>query len=104
MQNPYDTNTDIYLQDIQMISPEEIIAKNTKNQILNNIKASLEELLNIETLKDEPDSLITSAICTNLSILEDAYSIDMYKFQFKAFTNILRVEIKNIKDIINLTT
>lgn len=104
MTNPYDTHSAQYFKDTVMVNTDEIVNSKTKTQILNNIKSSLEELLTEETLKAKPDGNILVAIQTNLSILEDAYSIDLYKFQFKALTNILRVEIKNIKDLINLTT
>lgn len=102
--NTHDTRSAAYLKDIEMLNAEAaVIKRSTKTQILNNIESKLVELQTIVSDWETPDEDILTAITTNLDILEDARQIDMYKFQFKAFTSILRVEIKNIEDVIYLT-
>lgn len=101
--NYYKEDHEMYFREVSMQASGEIVSQGVKTQILNNLKSMLEDLLNQEFLKDEPDEQILSMINANLMVIEDAYIVDLYKFQFQAITNIISVEIKNIKDLVSLS-
>ncbi len=90
-------------QEKELSRSSEIMPRNIKSQILNNLKSILEDLYAAEFIKEPPDEIILNIILTNLLVIEDAARIDMYKFQFSALTNILTVEIKNIQDMAGLS-
>lgn len=86
-----------YIEQDVISASNEIISKTTKTQTLNVIKDTLEAILQSSTTKS-----ITDTILYDLEIIEDCYKIDMYKFQFKAVTDMLQKDIKNLKEAIAL--
>lgn len=89
---------DIYYEDIDTISSsDEIISRIIKTQTLNVLKETLENLLKSTTVHQ-----YISTINYNILLIEDCYKIDMYKFQFKAITDMLQKDIKNLKEVITL--
>ena len=78
-----------------MLTPEEIISKNIKTQTLNTLGIQL------TTMKSQTsDKLILNKIGYLSSTIEDAYKVDMYKFQFKVFVDILTKEMQDVKNSI----
>lgn len=86
-----------YIEQDVISASNEIISKTTKTQTLNVIKDTLEAILQSSTTKS-----ITDTVLYDLEIIEDCYKIDMYKFQFKAVTDMLQKDIKNLKEAIAL--
>jgi hypothetical protein len=88
MNNDYYVEQDFNL-DAQLIQPS------IKTQVLNGIKQRItDQYLSTEN-KD-----ILAVLDAQTQIIEDAYKIDMYKFQFKLLINILNKELDNIKTIL----
>lgn len=87
-----------YYEIVQSITtPEDIISRNIKTQTLNTLSQDL------NTFKTQTiNKLILNKIGYVQSTMEDAFKVDMYKFQFKVFIDILTKEIKDIKDAIAL--
>ena len=88
-----------YYEIIENINtPEDLISRNIKTQTLNAMTVEL------SALKSSTDSkLITNKIDYISSSLEDAYKIDMYKFQFKVYVDIMSKEIKDVKNSITVS-
>lgn len=85
--------SDLRFIDQSFLSEEELVDKTLKSRNLNSLKFRLDV---IQT-KTEDKRLISKVLAIHY-ILEDAYKIDMYKFQFKTFTMAMSKEIKNIED------
>lgn len=75
-----------------MLSDEELVTMNTKVLSLNFFQSQLNEL-NTPSLAEKH----TSKIKAIKQILDDAYELDLYKFQFKILTEILSKEIANLQ-------
>lgn len=76
---------------------QDIISRSTKTQSLNTLSFKLNALSSqttSEQVKDKIQSILT--------ILEDAYNIDMYRFQFKILTEMTLKEISILEDIVSL--
>lgn len=79
-------------------NPKAIIPNNTKAQILNGIDIKLKSLKIEAIAKDDP--IIINAIASIQDVLEDAYKITMYRFQFQNLINIMNEEVRNIEDML----
>jgi hypothetical protein len=87
-----------YYEIVEAITtPEDVISKNIKTQTLNTLSLDLTSIKNGLT-----DKLILNKIGYLNSTIEDAYKVDMYKFQFKVFIDILTKEIQDLKNAIIL--
>jgi len=85
-------------EEVNFASPKAIIPNNTKAQVLNGIDAKLKSLKIQAEIRD--DTIIINSIISIEDILNDAYNITMYRFQFQNLINIINEEIRNIEDII----
>lgn len=81
-----------------MNASNEIIDAKIKVQTLNIIRNEFEKMIELTSNKK-----YISIIKYNLTLLEDCYKIDMYKFQFKALVDILQKDIKNLKEALALS-
>jgi len=79
------------------LSEDELIDRTSKSRNLNGLKFKVDKLF-IET----DDARVKSKLASMISILEDAYKIDMYKFQFKAFVLSIGKEIKNLEEYVGI--
>jgi hypothetical protein len=79
----------------EFLNESGLIDRTVKTRTINSIKEKLKELSQ-STDKDSVLSVINSL----LRLVEDAYKVDMYKFQFKLFTLSIQKEIKNLEFII----
>lgn len=86
-----------YYIEKDFLSAQEIIDTSTKTRSLNGLKLKVDVLTTKTT-----DRRLLSKISSIYLLLEDAYNIAMYKFQFKAFVLSIGKEIKNIEDYIEL--
>lgn len=77
------------------LSEQELVDNQTKTRGLNGLKFKVDNLLT-----QTEDRRLLGKISSIYLLLEDAYKISMYKFQFKAFILSLTKEIKNIEDYI----
>jgi hypothetical protein len=87
-------NFDKYVE-LEYINPQELIDNSTKTKSLNSIKFRADVLMTKTT-----DKRLLSKIGSVYLLLEDAYKISMYKFQFKIFVLSLTKEIKNLEDYV----
>lgn len=87
-------NFDTYVE-TTFLAQEELIDNSAKTKSLNGLKFKLDSLV----VRTE-DRRLLSKIASIYLLLEDAYNISMYKFQFKTFILSLSKEIKNIEDYI----
>lgn len=78
-----------------MKSSEEIVPNNIKIQALNNIKNKIDELE-----RRTMDLILLNALTTISNLVEDAYRISLYRFQFQLLTNIINKELKTIEETI----
>jgi hypothetical protein len=90
------TTDDKYYIEQEFLTSEELVDKVTKTRSLNSIKSKIDLLLD----KTDTSGLI-SKLRAMLLLIEDAYKIDMYQFQFKAFMYALNKEVKNISDYVS---
>lgn len=92
---------DLYIKQI-FLNEAELVPENVKTQVLNTIKAKIDTVQSDASTKLTPTlaSPILSALETLGLIVEDAYNISMYKFQFKLITNSLNKELQNLEDMI----
>ena len=91
---PFDPS--IYKIIDNILSPDEIVSINAKVLNLNFFKSQL------LTLSGTTANVNLLAKISSLElILEDAYELDMYQFQFKIFIETLSKEIKNIQEEIS---
>jgi hypothetical protein len=90
-------NNSLYVEVENMVASNEIVSKIAKTQTLNVLKSKFEAL----QARTESNNL-RSIIETNLTILNDCYIIDMYKFQLKALTDMMQKDLKNIEETIAL--
>lgn len=79
-----------------IMSQEELVDKITKTKNLNSIKLKLDKLV-----KSTIDKKVLANAGSMYMILEDAFQIDMYRFQFKAFIYTLNKEIKILEDFVS---
>lgn len=84
-----------YSQVDSMLSQDQLVPENVKVQALNNIKNKIDELQML-TL----DKIILDALSTIALVIEDAYHISLYRFQFTLLTNIATKELKTIEETI----
>ncbi len=92
---------DLYINQI-FLNETELMPENIKVQVLNTIKSKIDKIQgDASTQIDTYVSLnILAALETINLIVEDAYNISMYKFQFKLITNSLNKELKNLEDMV----
>lgn len=79
----------------EFLSSDELISSVTKTRTLNLISESLDALV-----KRTNDNVILGLIDGLRYIIEDAYVISMYKFQFKVFTVSLSEEVATITQMV----
>lgn len=96
-------NSDNFYEHIEnMLSENDIYPQNAKVQILNSHKVTLDRLeeqaRKIDKVKGQP---VISSIVILKQLVEDAYSISLYKFQFKMFNSSLIEEIENLRNILD---
>jgi hypothetical protein len=91
---------DLYINQI-FLNETELMPENVKVQVLNTIKAKIDKIQSDASSQMEAHLAlpILSSLETLLLIVEDAYNISMYKFQFKLITNSLNKELKNLEDM-----
>lgn len=80
----------------EVSTANEIIPRHMKTQALNVFKMRIDELER-RTL----DKTILNALTSLSMLLEDAYNIDMYRFQFTLLSDTLNKELKNIEEMIS---
>lgn len=92
---------DLYINQI-FLNETELMPENIKVQVLNTIKSKIDKIQSDASVQiDTYVSLnILAALETINLIVEDAYNISMYKFQFKLITNSLNKELKNLEDMV----
>ena len=90
--------SDSFYTNETFLSEDELIDKTSKSRNLNGLKFKVDKL-STET----EDPRVKSKLASMVSILEDAYKIDMYKFQFKAFILSMGKEIKNLEEYVGIT-
>lgn len=76
---------------------QDIISRAIKTQSLNTLSFKL-NTLSSQTTSEQVKEKIQSI----LTIIEDAYNIDMYKFQFKILSELVSKEISIIEDIVTI--
>ena len=79
------------------LNPEELIETFIKTKSLNSLKFRLDKMS-----QGLDNRRLIGKIASIYMLLEDAYKISMYKFQFKVFIMSLTKEIKNLEDYIAL--
>lgn len=84
-----------YFIEEEVLNDDRLVNKQTKTQTLNSFKELIKDLSSKTTDKNNIAILIAMD-----KIIDDAYRLDMYTFQFKIFSLSLQKEIKNIKEII----
>lgn len=87
-------NFDTYVE-TTLLTSEELVENSAKTKSLNGLKFRLDSMV----VKTE-DRRLLSKITSIYLLLEDAYKISMYRFQFKTFILAISKEIKNIEDYI----
>lgn len=87
----------MYVEKDSLLNSKEIILRTTKSQTLNILMAKLKDLL-----AKTKDKVTIATINYDLIILEDAYNVDMYAFQFKGLKEIIEKDIKNLSESIAL--
>lgn len=92
---------DLYINQI-FLNETELMPENIKVQVLNTIKSKIDKVQSDASVQmtSHLAAPILSALETLLLIVEDAYNISMYKFQFKLITNSLNKELKNLEDMV----
>ena len=92
---------DLYINQV-FLNETELMPENVKVQVLNTIKAKIDKVQSDASgqMTVHLAAPILSALETLSLIVEDAYNISMYKFQFKLITNSLNKELKNLEDMI----
>lgn len=92
---------DLYIKQV-FLNEAELMPENIKVQVLNTIKSKIDKIQTDASALMTPhlSAPILSALETLGLIVEDAYNISMYKFQFKLITNSLNLELKNLEDMI----
>ena len=88
-------NFDKYIE-LNFMNSQELIDSAIKTKSLNSIKFRVDALM-VKT----SDSRLLSKISSIYLLLEDAYKISMYKFQFKTFVLSLTKEVKNLEDYVS---
>jgi hypothetical protein len=83
--------------DTVFLSPEQLVDTHIKTRTLNSLSSNLQELMNRITT----DNLNMQANTLKV-LIEDAYNVSMYKFQFKMFTLAVSEELKILETNINL--
>ena len=83
--------------DKEFLSEDKLADKAQKTRVLNIFSSKLKEMES-STLNKE----LIAAIASLKIIVEDAYTLTMYKFQFKLLTLAIQKEIQNIEDILAL--
>jgi len=86
-----------YYTNREFKSEDKLIQKSHKTQILNALKVKIDDLQS-RTMNEN----LLAIIDAHLAVIDDAYEIDMYGFQFKALLNIMNKELENIKRIIDI--
>lgn len=76
---------------------DEIASYASRVQTLNVLKGKLEALL-LQTTSNN----IKRIIGTDLTVIQDCYIVDMYKFQLRGLSDMLQKDIKNIQEAIAL--
>lgn len=79
----------------EFLSEDSLIDKTVKTRTLNVISAKIKSLEQI-TL----DEIILSTLESIKLLVEDAYNLTMYKFQFKIFTLSINKDLENIEKMI----
>lgn len=82
-------------EDREFLNTDELVGKSIKYQMLGSVKYKTEQLKLITE-----DENILDALDAILLVVEDAYNIDLYKFQFKSLSNILFTELKDLEETI----
>jgi hypothetical protein len=92
---------DLYINQI-FLNETELMPDNIKVQVLNTIKAKIDKVQSDASTQMTAHLAlpILSSLETLMLIVEDAYNISMYKFQFKLITNSLNKELKNLEDMV----
>lgn len=80
----------------EFLSESSLIDKGIKTRTLNIISEKVNSLS-----KSTQDSIALSTLESIKLLIEDAYILTMYKFQFKIFTLAINKDIENIEKIIN---
>lgn len=80
-----------YFIEQEFLNSEELIDKISKTRSLNSLRLKIDKLMD----RTNNNQLIAKMM-SMLLLLEDAYKIDMYKFQFNIFVFSLDKEIKKI--------
>jgi len=88
------TNDDYYVSKVFM-SDSSLVINSIKTQVLNGFK---QKIIDLELATE--DDVILDALASHLLVLEDAYNISMYKFQFKIFTGIVNRELAAIREMV----
>jgi hypothetical protein len=77
------------------LSEQELVDSHSKTRGLNSIKLRVDDLYS----KTE-DKRVLAKLASIYLLLEDAYKISMYKFQFKTFVYAMTKELKNLEEFV----
>lgn len=87
-----------YYTEKKFASESKLVPEKVKLSVLNGIKQKIIEMQGATT-----DPVVMDALDVHTRLLEDAYNINMYKFQFKLLINILNKELLNLEKIIEFS-
>lgn len=76
----------------EFLNEDQLIAKQTKTKTINQLKEDIKALMNKAKKVKHKTKLIALD-----KLLDDAYELDMYAFQFKIFKLSIQKELSNLE-------